>query len=145
MGWQVETQPEAQIVIKSRQDEVQVSGNALWGSGDRQRVRRGAVREGDIDGKGRPRGQTLAIGYDPECSVGRQLNFEEESQMRNTNLLALAAALILACVWAWASSTGTKAAAPTGCPIDPFQAMVSPVRSIGTNSTIIDVSRYGAN
>ena len=45
--------------------------------------------------------------------------------MRNTNLLALAAALILACVWAWASSTGTKAAAPTGTLIDPFQPMVS--------------------
>jgi hypothetical protein len=39
--------------------------------------------------------------------------------MRNTNLLALAAALILACVWAWASSTGTKAAAPTGRPDRP--------------------------
>ena len=39
--------------------------------------------------------------------------------MRNTNLLALAAALILACVWAWASSTGTKAAAPTGSPDRP--------------------------
>ena len=52
---------EAQIVIKSRQDEVEVSGHALWGSGDRQRVRRGAVRVGEIDGKGRPRGQTLAI------------------------------------------------------------------------------------
>jgi hypothetical protein len=45
--------------------------------------------------------------------------------MRNTNLLALAAALILACVWAWASSIGTKAAASTGVQIDPFQAMVS--------------------
>ncbi len=59
--------------------------------------------------------------------------------MRNTNLLALAAALILACVWGWASSTGTKAA------VDPFQAIVSPVRTTGTNPTIIDVSRYGAN
>ena len=39
--------------------------------------------------------------------------------MRNTNLLALAAALILACVWAWASSTGTKAAAPTRSPDRP--------------------------
>lgn len=39
--------------------------------------------------------------------------------MRNTNLLALAAALILACVWGWASSTGTKAAAPTGYPDRP--------------------------
>jgi hypothetical protein len=59
---------EAQIVIKSRQDEVEVSGHALLGSGDRQRVRRGAVRTGELDGKGRPRGQTLAIGYDPDRS-----------------------------------------------------------------------------
>ena len=28
--------------------------------------------------------------------------------MRNTNLLALSAALILACVWAWASSTSDR-------------------------------------
>jgi hypothetical protein len=56
--------------------------------------------------------------------------------MRNTNLLALATALILACVWAWASSTATKAAAPKGVQIDPFQAMVSaknyPVRTMTT-------------
>jgi hypothetical protein len=46
--------------------------------------------------------------------------------MRNTNLFAAAAAaLILACVWGWASSTGTKAAVPTSVQIDPFQAMVS--------------------
>jgi hypothetical protein len=45
--------------------------------------------------------------------------------MRTTNLFAAAAAaLILACVWGWASSTGTKAAVPT-VQIDPFQAMVS--------------------
>src|SRR5262249_42109863 len=34
---------EAQIVIASHSDEVEVSGDALWGSYDRQRVRRGAV------------------------------------------------------------------------------------------------------
>ena len=46
--------------------------------------------------------------------------------MRNTNLFAaVAAALVLACVWGWASSTGTKAAAPTTVQIDPFQAMVN--------------------
>jgi hypothetical protein len=46
--------------------------------------------------------------------------------MRKTNLFgAAAAALIFACVWGWASSTGTKAAAPTGVQIEPFQAMVS--------------------
>jgi hypothetical protein len=39
--------------------------------------------------------------------------------MRNTNLLAVAAALILACVWAWGASV------PTGIQIDPFQAKVS--------------------
>jgi hypothetical protein len=59
---------EAQIVIKSHQDEVEVSGNAMWGSYDRQRVKRGAVHVGELNGKGRPRGHTLAIGYDPDRS-----------------------------------------------------------------------------
>jgi hypothetical protein len=59
---------EAQIVIKSDGDEVEVSGSAMWGSYDRERVRRGAVHVGDLEGKGRPRGQTLAIGYDPDQS-----------------------------------------------------------------------------
>jgi hypothetical protein len=59
---------EAQIVIAAHGDEVEVSGNALWGSYDRQRVRRGAVHVGELSGKGRPRGQTLAIGYDPDKS-----------------------------------------------------------------------------
>jgi len=46
--------------------------------------------------------------------------------MRKTNLFAAAAAaLIVACVWGWASPTGTKAAAPTGVQIDPFQAMAN--------------------
>jgi len=59
---------EAQIVIASHSDEVEVSGDALWGSYDRQRVRRGAVHVGELSGNGRPRGQTLAIGYDPDKS-----------------------------------------------------------------------------
>jgi hypothetical protein len=59
---------EALIVIKSRQDEVEVSGNAMSGSYDRERVRRGAIHLGELNGKGRPRGQTLAIGYDPDRS-----------------------------------------------------------------------------
>jgi hypothetical protein len=46
--------------------------------------------------------------------------------MRKPNLFgAAAAALILACVWGWASPTGTKAAAPTTVQIEPFQAMVN--------------------
>ena len=59
---------EAQIVIKSRQDEVEVSGNAMWGSYDPQRVKSGGIHVGELNGKGRPRGQTLAIGYDPDRS-----------------------------------------------------------------------------
>lgn len=59
---------EAQIAIKSDQDEVAVSGQAMWGSYDRQRVRRGAVHVGVLEGKGRSRGHTLAIGYDPDRS-----------------------------------------------------------------------------
>jgi hypothetical protein len=45
--------------------------------------------------------------------------------MLATNLLALAAALILACVWAWASATGRDAAARPDLQIDPFQVSVS--------------------
>jgi hypothetical protein len=59
---------EAQIVIKSHQDDVEVSGHAIWGSYDPQRVKRGAIHVGELNGKGRPRGQTLAIGYDPDRS-----------------------------------------------------------------------------
>jgi hypothetical protein len=59
---------DAQIVIKSNQDEVEVSGNAIWGSHDPQRVRRGAIHVGELSGKGRPRGHSLAIGYDPDRS-----------------------------------------------------------------------------
>jgi hypothetical protein len=59
---------EAQIVIKSEQNEVEVAGHAIWGENDPQRVKRGSVHEGALEGKGRPRGQTLAIGYDPNRS-----------------------------------------------------------------------------
>jgi hypothetical protein len=59
---------EAQIVITSHQDEVEIAGEAMWGSYDPQRMRRGAVHVGELSGKGRPRGQTLAIGYDPDRS-----------------------------------------------------------------------------
>jgi len=59
---------EAQIIIKSSGDEVEVSGSAMWGSYDPQRVKRGSVHVGELEGKGRPRGQTLAIGYDPDRS-----------------------------------------------------------------------------
>jgi hypothetical protein len=60
---------EAQIVITAHQDDVQVSGNALWGSYDPQRVKRGAIHVGELNGNGRPRGQELAIGHDPDRSA----------------------------------------------------------------------------
>jgi hypothetical protein len=60
---------EARIVITSQQDDVQVSGDAIWGSHDPQRVKRGAIHVGELNGKGRPRGQELAIGYDPDQSA----------------------------------------------------------------------------
>jgi hypothetical protein len=60
---------EAQIVIKSTQNELDVSGNAMWGSYDPQRVKRGAVHVGELSGKGKPRGQTLALGWDPDRST----------------------------------------------------------------------------
>jgi len=59
---------EARIVIKSHGDEVEVSGSAMWGGYDPERVRRGGVHVGELSGTGRPRGQTLAIGYDPDRS-----------------------------------------------------------------------------
>jgi hypothetical protein len=62
---------EARIVIKSHGDEVEVSGSAMWGSYDSERVRRGGVHVGALSGTGRPRGQTLAIGYDPDRSSFR--------------------------------------------------------------------------
>jgi hypothetical protein len=60
---------EAQIVIKSNGGELEVSGTAMWGSYDPERVRRGGVHVGELSGAGRPRGQTLAIGYDPDRSA----------------------------------------------------------------------------
>jgi hypothetical protein len=59
---------EAEIVLKAGGDEVTVSGNATWGASDPQRVKRGAVNTGELDGSFRPRGQVLAIGYDPARS-----------------------------------------------------------------------------
>jgi len=61
--------PEAEIVVKSGGDEVKVSGNATWGAGDPQRVKRGGVHVGELEGTSRPRGRVLALGYDPDRSV----------------------------------------------------------------------------
>ena len=55
-------------MIESRKDQVKVSGTAIWGSSDPQRVKRGAVNTGELSGSGKPRGQVLAIGYDPDRS-----------------------------------------------------------------------------
>ena len=59
---------EVEIVIESRKEQVKVSGRATWGSSDPQRVKRGAVNTGELSGSGKPRGQVLAIGYDPDRS-----------------------------------------------------------------------------
>jgi hypothetical protein len=60
---------EAEIVINSRDDKVEVSGTATWGDSDPQRVKKGAIHTGELNGSGRPRGEVLAIGYDPERSA----------------------------------------------------------------------------
>jgi hypothetical protein len=60
---------EAEIVLKSGGDEVTVSGNATWGGSDPERVKRGAVHVGELEGTGRPRGRVLAVGYDPDRSA----------------------------------------------------------------------------
>jgi hypothetical protein len=44
---------------------VRVSGIATWGGGDPQRVKRGAVNTGELEGTFKPQDQVLAIGYDP--------------------------------------------------------------------------------
>jgi hypothetical protein len=67
---------EAQIVIKSSQDGLEVSGDAMWGSRDPQRVKRGGVHVGELSGKGKPRGQTLALGWDPDRSTFSRLKDE---------------------------------------------------------------------
>jgi hypothetical protein len=48
--------------------EVTVAGTATWGGRDPQRVRRGAVNIGELNGTGKPRDQVLAIGYNPDRS-----------------------------------------------------------------------------
>jgi len=60
---------DAQIVIKSTQNELEVSGDTMWGNRDPQRVKRGGVHVGELSGKGKPRGQTLALGWDPDRST----------------------------------------------------------------------------
>jgi hypothetical protein len=62
--WQADQDRE--IVVTSNGDEVSVSGTAVWGSHDPERVKRGGVHTGELEGKSRPRAQTLAIGYDPD-------------------------------------------------------------------------------
>ena len=59
---------EAEIVLKSSGDELTVSGSATWGGSDPQRVKRGAVNTGELEGTFRPRNDVLAIGYDPDRS-----------------------------------------------------------------------------
>jgi hypothetical protein len=49
---------EAEIVLKSHGDEVEVSGKASWGG----------VHTGELEGNGKPRDRVLAIGYDPDKS-----------------------------------------------------------------------------
>jgi hypothetical protein len=53
-------------VLKAAGDQVKIAGTATYGASDPARVKRGAVNEGELDDSGKPRGQTLAIGYDPE-------------------------------------------------------------------------------
>jgi hypothetical protein len=43
-------------------------GSATWGSGDPQRIKRGAVHTGELEGAFRPRSRVLAISYDPDRS-----------------------------------------------------------------------------
>lgn len=60
---------DATIVLKSGRDGVAVTGSASFGGDDPDKVKRGAVQSGELDGTGRPRGHTLALGYDPAQAV----------------------------------------------------------------------------
>jgi hypothetical protein len=60
---------EAEIVMESRNEEVEISGTATWGGSDPERRKRGAINTGELNGTGKPRGQVLAVGYDPERSA----------------------------------------------------------------------------
>jgi hypothetical protein len=60
---------EAEIVIKSKDDEVEISGAATWRS-TVPSVQRGyyETQTGELEGNGKPKGHVLAIGYDPDRS-----------------------------------------------------------------------------
>ena len=53
---------EGKISLKPAGAEIDISGEALWGSGDPERVRMGGVHSGELSGKARPVGNVLALG-----------------------------------------------------------------------------------
>ncbi len=53
---------EAEIKLKARGATVEANGEATWGSGDPDRVKRGGVHIGDFDGTAKPVGRLLAFG-----------------------------------------------------------------------------------
>lgn len=53
---------EASLQLKPKGAEIEVNGDATWGAGDPERVRRGGVNIGEISGRARPRGNVLAVG-----------------------------------------------------------------------------------
>jgi hypothetical protein len=57
-------------VIKSHEDELQVTGTATWQSSVPS-VQPGyyETQTGELDDSGKPKGQVLAIGYDPDRSA----------------------------------------------------------------------------
>jgi hypothetical protein len=55
---------EASITIKVEGAALVVRGEATWGAGDPERVKRGAVNTGDIDAAAMPRGNLITIGSD---------------------------------------------------------------------------------
>ena len=65
--WRRDSQ--AEIVTKSRDGAVEVSGTATWRGGDTQHGKPGPINTGELNGTGKPGGHVLAIGYDPERSA----------------------------------------------------------------------------
>jgi hypothetical protein len=73
---------EATLTISTKDDGLAVKGDASWGAGDPERVRRGSVNVGEIDGSGRPKGNLLALGEDYDGSVPPSATERDECRVR---------------------------------------------------------------
>jgi hypothetical protein len=73
---------EAALTISAENDSLTVRGDASWGAGDPERVRRGSVNVGEIDATGRPRGTLLALGEGYDGSGPPSATQRDECRVR---------------------------------------------------------------